>query len=59
MRSLRRSPFRRFVRDTRGATIVEYSLLLVLILVTAAPVLASLGKKVNAALNTAIAAFGD
>jgi Flp pilus assembly pilin Flp len=59
MRFHRPTRFRRFVRDTRGATIVEYSLLLVLVLVTAAPVLASLGKKVNAALNTAIAAFGD
>jgi Flp pilus assembly pilin Flp len=49
----------RLVHDTRGATMVEYSLLLFLILVTAAPILGLLGKKVNTALRASVAVFDE
>ena len=39
--------FRKLVRDQRGATMVEYAILLFLVLVVAAAVYRSVGKKVR------------
>ncbi len=43
----RENKFRRLVRDRRGATMVEYAILLFLVLVVAAAVYRSVGKKVR------------
>jgi Flp pilus assembly pilin Flp len=48
---------RQLLRDCRGATMVEYSLMLFLILVVASLTVKSLGSKVNVAIGSAIAAF--
>jgi Flp pilus assembly pilin Flp len=48
----------RFWRDSRGATVVEYSLVLLTVVVTAAPLIGTLGKRVNASFGAAIAQFG-
>jgi len=41
--------FKKLVRDQRGATMVEYAILLFLVLVVAAAVYRSVGKKVRQA----------
>ena len=43
------SRFKKLVRDQRGATMVEYAILLFLVLVVAAAVYRSVGKKVRQA----------
>jgi Flp pilus assembly pilin Flp len=45
------------VRDRRGATIVEYAILLVLVLITAAAVFRVLGKDVRKSGDMATAQF--
>ena len=52
-----RNRFRRFVRDRRGATMVEYAILLFLILVIAAVVYKSVGKSVSTAGTSAAQQF--
>ena len=56
---LRRTPrlLRDVARDTRGATMVEYSLLLCLVLMAAAPVLGSVGRQVKTSFQAAAAVF--
>jgi Flp pilus assembly pilin Flp len=49
---------RRLLRDTRGATMVEYSLLLLMILVASAPGLKIIGSHVRDAFGSAVAVFG-
>ena len=43
------SRFKKLLRDQRGATMVEYAILLFLVLVVAAAVYRSVGKKVRQA----------
>jgi Flp pilus assembly pilin Flp len=59
MRSFRPVQAQRLLRRTRGATTVEYMLLVCLVLAGASPALGALGKKVNAVFVTAIAQFGE
>jgi Flp pilus assembly pilin Flp len=49
--------FRRLVRDRRGATMVEYAILLFLILVTASAVYKNVGKKTREAGDKTTAQF--
>ncbi len=44
-------------RDTRGATMVEYALMLTLIVVAVAPMARSLGKTVRTTFQAAAAGF--
>jgi Flp pilus assembly pilin Flp len=45
-------------RDTRGASMVEYALLLGLVLVTVAPAVRALGSRVLSGFTAAVALFG-
>jgi Flp pilus assembly pilin Flp len=47
----------RFVADTRGATIVEYALMLFLILVVAAAAVTQLGKTSRSGIDHATGSF--
>jgi Flp pilus assembly pilin Flp len=53
------STIRQLVNDTRGATMVEYALMLFLILVVAAVAVKSLGTKVSSTTTAASTAFGN
>jgi Flp pilus assembly pilin Flp len=53
------SMLRKLASDSRGAAMVEYSLMLLLILVVASVGVKALGTKVTNALGTASAAFGS
>ena len=46
-----------FRHDSRGATIVEYTLILVLILVAVSPLVASLGRKAKSTFQVAVSLF--
>ncbi len=51
------SPLRAFLRDSRGATIVEYALMLLLILVIAAAAVTQLGKTSRSGIDHATGSF--
>jgi Flp pilus assembly pilin Flp len=51
------SQFRRLLRDSRGATMVEYALMLFLILVVAAAAVTQLGKTSRSGIDHATGAF--
>ncbi len=53
----RENKFRRLVRDQRGATMVEYAILLFLVLVTASVVYKNVGKKTREAGDKTTAQF--
>jgi Flp pilus assembly pilin Flp len=53
------SKIRQLAKDTKGATMVEYALMLFLILVVAAVAVKTLGKTVNKAVDSASSAFGQ
>ncbi len=53
------SKIRQLANDTKGATMVEYALMLFLILVVAAVAVKSLGSKVTSATGAASTAFGN
>jgi Flp pilus assembly pilin Flp len=53
------SAIRQLAQDTKGATMVEYALMLFLILVVAAAAVKTLGSKVNTAVGSASTAFGN
>jgi Flp pilus assembly pilin Flp len=52
------SAIRQLANDTKGATMVEYALMLFLILVVAAVAVKALGKTVSTSTTAASAAFG-
>lgn len=45
------------LRETRGSAVVEYALVVLLVVVAAAPALATVGKRVTTAFYASIAAF--
>jgi len=45
------------LRDTRGATLVEYALILSLVVVAGSPMLRSVGLKVKATFEATISGF--
>ena len=47
------------VRDTKGATMVEYALMLFLILVVAAVAVKTLGSKVSSSVSAATGSFAQ
>lgn len=53
------STIRQLANDTKGATMVEYALMLFLILVVAAVAVKTLGTKVSTAVTSASTAFGS
>jgi Flp pilus assembly pilin Flp len=53
------SRIRQLATDSKGATMVEYALMLFLILVVAAVAVKSLGSKVTSATGAASTAFGQ
>jgi len=53
------STIRQLAKDTKGATMVEYALMLFLILVVAAVAVKTLGSKVQTAVGSASTAFGS
>jgi Flp pilus assembly pilin Flp len=53
------SAIRQLAQDTKGATMVEYALMLFLILVVAAVAVKTLGSKVTTAVGSASTAFGS
>jgi Flp pilus assembly pilin Flp len=48
---------RQLAKDTKGATMVEYALMLILILVVAAVAVGKLGGTVSSSINAASGAF--
>jgi Flp pilus assembly pilin Flp len=52
------SKIRQLAKDSKGATMVEYALMLFLILVVAALAVKALGSKVNTAVGSGIQSFG-
>jgi len=53
------SSIRQLAKDSKGATMVEYALMLFLILVVAAVAVKTLGSKVTTAVGSASTAFGN
>jgi Flp pilus assembly pilin Flp len=53
------SAIRQLANDSKGATMVEYALMLFLILVVAAVAVKTLGSKVTTAVGSASTAFGN
>jgi Flp pilus assembly pilin Flp len=53
------SSIRQLAKDSKGATMVEYALMLFLILVVAAVAVKTLGSKVTTAVGSASTAFGS
>jgi Flp pilus assembly pilin Flp len=53
------STIRQLANDTKGATMVEYALMLFLILVVAAVAVKALGNKVTSATTAASTAFSN
>jgi Flp pilus assembly pilin Flp len=53
------SAIRQLAIDSKGATMVEYALMLFLILVVAAVAVKTLGSKVTTAVGSASTAFGN
>jgi Flp pilus assembly pilin Flp len=53
------STLRKLANDSRGAALVEYSLMLFLVLVVASVAMKSIGSKVTNALGSASATFGS
>ena len=51
------SAIRQLAQDTKGATMVEYALMLFLILVVAAAAIKTLGTTVNTAIGSASTGF--
>ncbi len=51
------TPVRAFLHDTRGATVVEYALMLLLILVVAAAAVTTLGKTSRSGIDHATGSF--
>ena len=57
MKIVKQNKFSKLVKDNKGATMVEYGLMLALILVLAYLGFKSLGGKVSAAAGSATSAF--
>ena len=53
MQLIKKTKMHKLFKNTKGASLVEYALLLALILVVAALVVKNLGTKVNGAVNNA------
>ena len=57
MNMIKSTKFSKLIKDKRGATMVEYAILLFLILVIAAAIFKTLGSSVNGAGSSAVGQF--
>lgn len=57
MKAITRKKFNRLVKGTRGATLVEYALMLLLILIAGFVAFQTLGKNASNATSSAAAKF--